>query len=144
MEGDFSHFQGDINNLVTSTGDIDVSSGIKSDNFILNAIVDFDMDPIALSLGLGVGSSSISFEKMVNSGFIAVAETNHSVSAYQAIVRASYKFKENFSIGIHYSYLRTSHMNGTGFVDSESGGQSDIEYDGVGVSLIELAFTFRF
>ena len=144
LEGEYAYMQADIGELKSTTGDIDVDSEVRSNALMLNGVFDFDFDRFVLSAGVGVGISSVKFGEMVSDGFIAVSEISGTVFSGQGILEARYLINDTASIGLDYRYFATGGLSDEGYVDTEGGGMSDIEYDGLGVSRIELFFTFRF
>lgn len=145
LEGEYAYMQGDIGKLMTSTGDVDVDSDVRTNALMLNGVFDFDFDSFVLSAGVGVGLSSIKFGEMISSGFTAVSEISGTVFSGQGILEARYRISDTASIGLDYRYFATGGLSDEGYVDTEEGGGlSDIDYDGLGVSRIEVFFTFRF
>lgn len=138
VEGEFSQMEADIDKL----DGVDVASEISSYGFMLNALLDFDFDPIALSVGVGAGASKVEIDEMSNSGLTIVSESEDTVLSYQAMIRANYSVCENGVIGLSYRYLMTSDFDDDG--DVVTGPNSDMDFDGIGVSLIEVFFTYEF
>lgn len=144
LEGEINHAQADISMLDTDTGSVSVDSGFSSNGFMANALWDFDFKPFVVSAGLGVGAGMVKFDQMDNSGFIAVSECEETVFSGQLILSASYNLNEKTSLGLSYRYLMTSGLSDSGFVDTGGSGKSDIDFDGVNASMLELFVTYKF
>ena len=144
VEGEFGHSQADISSLDTDTGSVSVDSQYSNNGFMANALWDFDFKPFVVSAGFGVGASMVKFDQMDNSGFIAVAKCEDTVFSGQLILSASYNLNKNTSFGINYRYLMTSDLSDSGYVDTGGSGQSDIDFDGVNASMLELFVTYKF
>lgn len=145
LEGAFGYTQADISSLDTGTGSVSVDSQFSSYSFMANALWDFDFKPFVVSAGLGVGASKACFDQMDdNSGFIAVSESEETVFSGQLILSASYSLNEKTSLGVSYRYLMLSELNDNGYVGTNGADASDIKFDGVNASLIELFVTYKF
>lgn len=148
VEGEFSYITGDIDELELDTGDADVSSEFESSSLMINGLVDFEFDsmPITLSLGGGVGASKVEYGSMVDVlGFVLVDDVDETVFMYQGIIRGSYAFSENASLGLSYRYVVTDDVSSDGNVDTGSSSTStDIDFDSVGISLFEVFFSYDF
>jgi opacity protein-like surface antigen len=144
VEGQFNYTQADISSLSTNTGSIDIDSQFTSYGFMANALWDFDFKPFTVSAGGGIGFSSIEYDSMSNSGFTAVADCSDTVFTSQLIFGVGYQLSENATVGVNYRYLMVGGVDDSGDVDTGVGGESDISFDSVDASILEIFFSWRF
>ena len=144
IEGEFSYTQADISSLDTPTGGVDVDSQLTSYGFMANALWDFDFKPFTISAGAGLGLSNVEYDRMSNSGFTAVADSSDTVFSSQLILGVGYQLNENATIGLNYRYLMISGVDDSGNVDTGIGGDSDISFDDLDASIVELFVSWRF
>lgn len=147
VEGEFAYVTGDIDELETNTGDVDVDSDFTSSSLMINGLYDFELDsmPLTFSVGAGIGASQVEYSKMENSGIVAVDNIDATVLVYQGILRGAYAFNENASLGLSYRYVVTDDIGGSGNVATNIGTQkSDIDFNSLGVSLFEIFFSYDF
>jgi opacity protein-like surface antigen len=144
VEGEFSYTQAEISALETSTGSVSVGSDLAAYGFMANALWDIDFKPFTFSAGFGVGATKVKVDAMENSGFIAVAESGDTVFSAQLILGLSYQLNERTSVGLNYRYLMISDFDDNGYVDTGGAGPSDISFDNMNASIVELFVSWRF
>ncbi len=144
LEGEFSYAEGSIDSLHTATGTVQVDSEVETLSYMLNLLWDFDYRPFVFTVGAGAGASRVKFGEMSDGVFVAVAETRDTVFAFQGIVRAAWHFNNQSALGVNYRHLITHDVKGRGYVGTNILERSDIEYDRLGIHLIEVFLLFRF
>lgn len=144
FEGEFHYVEADISAIDSSTGPISVNSNLTSIGLMGNALWDFDFKPFTLSVGGGLGFTHLNYEQMTDQENVLVAGCSKSVFAGQFIVGLGYEINEYTKLGLNYRYMMMSGLDDRGKVDTNALDSSDISFESVGVSIVELSVIWKF
>lgn len=143
MEAEFDYIEADITAIDSFTGPISVNSNLTSIGFMGNALWDFDLKPFTLSVGAGIGFTQLSYDEMTDQGNILVAKSSDTVFASQFIIGLGYKLNENTNVSLNYRHMVMSGFDDRGKVDTNNLDTSDINFDDIGTSILELGITWK-
>lgn len=145
LEGEYTRTFGDIEELETSTGAVEVNSEFVGNSLLINGLIDIELDAVLLSLGAGVGVIHSSYDIMQNGDIVAVDDSSETVLGYQGIIRASYSLSEDASVGVAYRYFSTADVSDSGLVHTNvPDSPSQIGFDGVAMSIFEIFISYDF
>ncbi len=144
LEGELQYAEADITEINSLTGPIPVSSSLTSIGLMGNVLWDFNLKPYTLSVGAGIGFSHLNYDEMINQNNILVSDSSHTVFANQFILGIGYELNENTNLGLNYRYVMMSGFDDRGKVDTNTLDSSDISFDSMGASIVELTLTYKF
>lgn len=144
LEAEFNYIEANISAIDSLTGPISVNSDLTSVAFMGNVLWDFDFQPFTLSVGAGIGFTNLSYDEMTDQGNILVADSSDTVFASQFIIGLGYKLNENTNVSLNYRYVMMAGFDDRGKVDTNDLDSSDINFDNIGTSILEVAVTWKF